>query len=88
MRTLPRIFTPALALTQETLLPSLPSRFFIVASNQSDQHYRVLKIDRTSDELVVIEDAAVYSERQIQELLRMIEEGNKGSGGLEKVMVF
>lgn len=36
----------------------------------------------------MIEDQAVYNEGQAGELLRMIEEGNRGTGGLEKVMVF
>lgn len=58
----------------------------------------MLKIDRSppppstpeapAPELSVIEDQAVYNEGQAGELLRMIEEGNRGTGGLEKVMVF
>lgn len=58
----------------------------------------MLKIDRSSPppstpdapapELNVIEDQAVYNEGQAGELLRMIEEGNRGTGGLDKVMVF
>lgn len=75
------------------------SWFYILASSQSTPLTRVLKIDRSqpapatapdapAPELNVIEDQAVYTERQAGELLRMIEDGNRGSGGLEKVMVF
>ncbi|KAI8918447.1 SacI homology domain-containing protein [Powellomyces hirtus] len=65
------------------------TRFFIVGSNQSDERFRVLKIDRTdANELNVIDDEVVYSKAEIQELLSMIENGNKASGGLHKVASF
>lgn len=64
-------------------------RFYIVGSNQSDERFRVLKIDRTSgNELNVIDDEVVYSKQEITELLGMIENGNKSSGGLHKVVSF
>ncbi|KZT52574.1 hypothetical protein CALCODRAFT_502129 [Calocera cornea HHB12733] len=65
------------------------TRFYIVASNQSDTRHRILKVDRTSqDELVLIEDETVYSGRQIRDLLEMVENGNRSSGGLGKVLSF
>ncbi|KAI8589540.1 polyphosphoinositide phosphatase Fig4 [Geranomyces variabilis] len=65
------------------------TRFFIVGSNQSDERFRVLKIDRTDgNELNVIEDEVVYTKVEMQELLSMIENGNKASGGLHKVASF
>lgn len=68
------------------------TRLYIVASNQSDSRHRVLKIDRvpgTDDgtpggELNIVEDVAVYTDEQIKQLLAMIDEGNKPSGGLVK----
>jgi hypothetical protein len=68
---------------------SLFSRYYIFASNQSSIHSnRVLKIDRTSDELVVIEDSVVYSHKQLAELKKMIELGNKNVGGFVEIMSF
>ena len=65
------------------------SRFYVVASNASDSLHRIIKIDRTSqDELVVIEDEAVYTGRQMTAMLKMLEDGNKASGGLGKPRVF
>lgn len=65
------------------------SRFYVVASNTSDSLHRIIKIDRTSqDELVVIEDEAVYTGRQMTAMLKMLEDGNKSSGGLGKPKVF
>ena len=65
------------------------SRFYVVASNTSDSLHRIIKIDRTSQhELVVIEDEAVYTGRQMTAMLKMLEAGNKTSGGLGKPKVF
>jgi hypothetical protein len=65
------------------------SRFYVVASNTSDSLHRIIKIDRTApDELVVIEDEAVYTGRQMTAMLKMLEDGNKASGGLGKPKVF
>jgi len=65
------------------------SRFYVVASNTSDSLHKIIKIDRTSqDELVVIEDEAVYTGRQMTAMLKMLEDGNKASGGLGKPKVF
>ena len=65
------------------------SRFYVVASNTSDSLHRIIKIDRTApDELVVIEDEAVYTGRQMTAMLKMLEDGNKASGGLGRPKVF
>ena len=64
-------------------------RFYIVASNASDSRHRIIKIDRTShDELIVVEDEAEYSGKQMSAMLKMLDDGNKGSGGLGKARVF
>ena len=64
-------------------------RFFVVASNTSDSRHRIIKIDRTSqDQLEVVEDECVYSGKQMTEMLKMLEDGNKQCGGLGKARVF
>lgn len=64
-------------------------RFYIVASNTSDSRHKIIKIDRTSqDELEVVEDETVYSGKQMSAMLKMLEDGNRGSGGLGKARVF
>jgi hypothetical protein len=63
------------------------SRFFITAST-ADCH-RVLKIDRTDPtNLNVVEDATTYDSAELDLLLRMVQDGNKSQGGLEKVLEF
>jgi hypothetical protein len=64
-------------------------RFYIIASNASDSRHRIVKIDRTSqDELVIVEDDAEYSGKQMSAMLKMLDDGNKASGGLGKARVF
>ena len=65
------------------------SRFYVVASNTSDSRHRMLKIDRTvQEELVIMEDDAIYSGKQMSNVLKMLEDGNKSAGGLGKARVF
>jgi hypothetical protein len=65
-------------------------RFYIVGTNTSDSIHRVLKIDRTSpqEELNIIEDKTVYSEKQLKQLLRMLDDGNRHTGGFTQAGVF
>ena len=60
-------------------------RFFIVASNASDSRHRIIKIDRTSPvDLQVVEDDTDYSGKQMSNMLKMLDDGNRGSGGIGK----
>ncbi|KAJ8087063.1 phosphatidylinositol-3,5-bisphosphate 5-phosphatase [Marasmius tenuissimus] len=64
-------------------------RFYVIASNAADSRHRIIKIDRTAqDELVVVEDEAEYSGKQMSAMLKMLDDGNKNSGGLGKAKVF
>jgi hypothetical protein len=64
-------------------------RFYIIASNAADSRHRIIKVDRTSqDELIIIEDDAEYSGKQMSAMLKMLDDGNKASGGLGKARVF
>ncbi|EIN05856.1 polyphosphoinositide phosphatase [Punctularia strigosozonata HHB-11173 SS5] len=63
-------------------------RFYIVASNVSDSRHRIVKIDRTTqEELTVVEDESVYTGKQMSGVLKMLDDGNKHSGGLGKARV-
>ena len=60
-------------------------RFYIIASNVADSRHRIIKIDRTTqEELTVVEDEAEYSGKQMSAMLKMLDDGNKASGGLGK----
>lgn len=64
------------------------ARFYVVASNTSDSRHKILKIDRTSqDVLDVNEDDMTYNGKQMSGILKMLEDGNKASGGLGKARV-
>ncbi|ORY37329.1 hypothetical protein LY90DRAFT_511260 [Neocallimastix californiae] len=65
------------------------TRFYILGTNQNEEKYRVLKIDRTvPEELIITDDDVIYSKQEIVQLLAMIEDGNKISGGLHKIARF
>ena len=64
-------------------------RFFIIASNASDSRHRIIKIDRTSqEELNIVEDEVEYTGKQMSAMLKMLDDGNRASGGLGKAKVF
>lgn len=49
----------------------------------------MLKIDRTdSEDLNVVEDATRYDNEQLELLLRMVGDGNKSQGGLNRIQDF
>jgi hypothetical protein len=80
--------SPVLVLEKFTLYET-KQRLYVVASNQSDSRYRVLKIDRTSpvgEALPLTEDGVIYSKSEVTDLLKMIEEGNRNSGGLVRAV--
>lgn len=64
-------------------------RFYIIASNASDSRHRIIKIDRTShEELNIVEDEVEYTGKQMSAMLKMLDDGNRASGGLGKAKVF
>lgn len=64
-------------------------KFFVVCSDSAEQRHRVLRIERTTGiELEVTEDNMIYDSRQLSEMLKMLEEGSKPLGGLQKSQPF
>ncbi|KAK0627715.1 SacI homology domain-containing protein [Immersiella caudata] len=62
------------------------SRFYIVGGDMTEKRYRILKIDRTTDdasELSITDDKTVYTQKDMNQLLDTIDDGNKGTGGLK-----
>jgi hypothetical protein len=63
-------------------------RFYIIASNAADSRHRIVKIDRTTqEELTIVEDEAEYSGKQMSAMLKMLDDGNRATGGLGKARV-
>lgn len=80
---------PPLALNKFILYESR-TRFYLVASNTSDSRHRIMKIDRShsfQEELLIQDDDTVYSGKQMTGMLKMLEDGNKASGGLGRAKV-
>lgn len=67
---------------QRIALYETKARYFLVGSNNSQTKFRVLKIDRMEPrELNVVDDQQVYSREEIQNLLSMIDVGNRNRQG-------
>ncbi|KAJ1519714.1 hypothetical protein ONE63_004974 [Megalurothrips usitatus] len=67
---------------QKIALYETKARYFLVGSNNSQTKFRVLKIDRMEPrELNVVDDQQVYSREEIQNLLSMIDVGNRNRQG-------
>lgn len=65
-------------------------RLYVIASNASDSRHRIMKIDRTNqdDGLQIIEDEVEYTGKQMSAMLKMLDDGNRSSGGLGKAKLF
>ncbi|XP_050232118.1 phosphoinositide phosphatase SAC2-like isoform X2 [Mercurialis annua] len=71
---------------QKFVLYETYSNFYMIGRDKSRAYWRVLKIDRLDpSELNILEDYTTYSEIECRELLKRIDEGNKSTGGLNKV---
>ncbi|KAK0722162.1 SacI homology domain-containing protein, partial [Lasiosphaeria miniovina] len=61
------------------------SRFYMVGGDVTEKRYRILKIDRTTEDasdLTITDDKTVYTQKDMNQLLDTIDDGNKGTGGL------
>ena len=49
-----------------------------------DRNFRILKIDRTTDQgdLNIVEDDIIYTKKEVDQVLSAVDHGNKASGGL------
>ena len=66
--------------------PTFPQNFYLVGHDKCKEHWRILKIDRREpSELVIHEDAIIYTEQMCKGSLAQLAEGNRSSGGLQLV---
>ena len=89
-----RVLTETPPNTEQTLLNKFilyesKTKFYVVASNTNDSRHRMLKFDRTNqDQLDVEHNDITYTGRQMNGVIKMLEDGNKHTGGLGKPRVF
>jgi len=75
-------FIPFIRTVQRIVLYETKTRIYVVGSNNTECKFRVLKIDRTEQEkLTLNDDGIVYNPTQIRELLTMIDVGNRSKVG-------
>ncbi|KAG8819015.1 phosphatidylinositol-3,5-bisphosphate 5-phosphatase [Serendipita sp. 399] len=86
--TFPDVVRKSSSVLNKFFLYETKTRFYIVASNAGDSRHKMLKIDRTHGELLVNQDDTTYTGKQMNSMLKMLEDGNKASGGLGKPRTF
>lgn len=61
------------------------SRYYIVGADITEKRYRILKISRNSHEsgLNMVDDKHIYSQKEMNQLLNTIDDGNKSTGGIK-----
>jgi hypothetical protein len=77
-------------LLNKFILYESKTKFYIVASDTNDSRHRMLKIDRTNQLgiLDVEHNDITYTGRQMNGVIKMLEDGNKHAGGLGRPRVF
>lgn len=76
-------------LLNKFILYESKTKFYVVASNTNDSRHRMLKIGRTNqDELDIEHNDITYTGRQMNGVIKMLEDGNKYAGGLGRPRVF
>ena len=89
-----RVLTETPPSTEQPLLNKFilyesKTKFYVVASNTNDSRHRMLKIDRTNqDQLDIEHNDITYTGRQMNGVIKMLEDGNKYTGGLGRPRVF
>lgn len=73
---------------QKFKLYETQANFYMVGRDKSRTYWRVLKIDRSEpSELNIREDSTTYTQKECEDLLRRIHEGNMPTGGLKFVTI-
>eukprot|EP01130_Rhizamoeba_saxonica_P002398 TRINITY_DN12202_c0_g1_i1.p1 TRINITY_DN12202_c0_g1~~TRINITY_DN12202_c0_g1_i1.p1 ORF type:complete len:789 (+),score=137.40 TRINITY_DN12202_c0_g1_i1:3-2369(+) len=75
-----------LNLTEYTIYET-KARFYIIASDLSQTHFRVVKIDRSAaiERIEMQEDSGVYDRYDVQNLKEMLQSGNSTHGGAKSI---
>lgn len=84
-----KIYQQPINWLQRIALYVTTSRYYLVGSNNTQTAFKVLKIDRTSNELDIVDDGVEYNYEEIRDLLMRIDMGNttsKHSKGVEKTV--
>nr|POE72474.1 polyphosphoinositide phosphatase [Quercus suber] len=66
------------------------ARYWVTGADISEKSFRMLRIERTSapESIAVFEDETLYDRKQMRDVLSMIDQGNKATGGLRMKYVF
>lgn len=73
----PKIHLQPLNWVQRIALYVTQSQYYLVGSNNTQTAFKVLKVDRTENELTIVDDRVEYNYQEIRDLLMRIDHGNR-----------
>lgn len=85
----PKIHLQPVNWVQRIALYVTQSRYYLVGSNNTQTAFKVLKVDRTDNDLNIVDDRIEYSYHEIRDLLIRIDHGNRttsNSTGVSKTV--
>ena len=69
---------PLVSSVQKIILYETKQRYYLIGTNNMENKYRVLKVDRTdAKELIIHDDGVTYTQKEIKQMLQMIDVGNR-----------
>ena len=83
-------FESSFAKLEKMMLFETSSHYYLVGFDSQETAFRILKIDRRVEKPrslseILTEDPSTYSKEDLADMLEMINEGNKSTGGLTKL---
>jgi len=76
---------PGVRKMQKFSLYETSQRYYLVGGDSQDQQFQMLNIDRTCapGQINIVEDEIVYTKREMNDLLKVIDHGNRAAGGMK-----
>lgn len=76
---------PGIRKMQKFSLYETSQRYYLVGGDSQDQQFQMLNIDRTCapGQINIVEDEIVYTKREMNDLLKVIDHGNRAAGGMK-----
>ena len=76
---------PLVSSVQKIILYETKQRYYLIGTNNMESKYRVLEVDRTDHrELVIHDDGITYSQKEIKQMLQMIDVGNRSKQAAQR----
>lgn len=84
------VLEPVISRLERIIVYETAAHLYLVGYDELETSFRLLKVDRRIErpkglDEILIEDSDVYTKSDIMDMLQMVDDGNKTTGGLTKV---